>query len=118
MGMSLDVELGLGLEIPTDSDGFVDQEPFEHLGEDSWEWEDALRKIYPLLQLGSGYSFEYTTGAAMFVKRTQDNGYYANATIELSELELTHDEEAQLRAFAAEYNIAYEPKIIAFPSYG
>lgn len=116
--MSLDVELGLGLEIPTDTDLGIDNEAFQRLGEDSWEWDQEIRKTYPLLTLEQGYSSEFTTGAAIFVKRTQDNGYYANATIELSELELTRDEEAQLRAFAADFNVDYQPKIIAIPSYG
>lgn len=118
MGMSLEVELGLGLEIPTDSDmGIENQEAFAHLGEDSYDWESALRKIYPLLQLEQGYSFEFTTGAAMFVKRLNVNGYYEVASLKLEDLALTHDEEAQLRSFAADYAIPYEPKIIAFPNY-
>lgn len=118
MGMSLSVDMGLGLEIETDSDlGIVNQEPFEHLGEDSWEWEDALAKIYPLLRLEQGYSFEFTTGAAMFVKRLYRNGYYGVAALLLEDFTLTQDEENQLRAFAAEFQIPYEPKIISFPNY-
>lgn len=118
MGMSLSVDMGLGLEIPTDSDmGIENQEAFAHLGEDSWEWDQALQKTYPLLRLEQGYSFEFTTGAAMFVKRLYRNGYYGVAALVFENFTLTQDEENQLRAFAAEFQIPYEPKILAFPNY-
>lgn len=118
MGMSLSVDMGLGLEIETDSDlGIVNQEAFAHLGEESYDWDQALRKTYPLLQLEQGYSFEFTTGAAMFVKRLYRNGYYGVAALLLEDFTLTQDEENQLRAFSAEFQVPYEPKIIAFPNY-
>lgn len=118
MGHQLTVDLGLGLDIPTDEDGVADPTPFEHLGEDSYEWDKTFKKTYPLLQFEMGYAEDYTTSAAMFVKRLTDEGYYTSASLNLSDLTLTRDEEAQLRAFAAEFNLPYEPKILAIPCYG
>lgn len=138
--MSLNVDLGFGIEIPIDESGLTPElsaqvikalepsdsyitEVEEYDGEiytsyDEYEIFAALNKKFPLLTFEFGYSHDYWTAAAIFVKSSYVDGYYGAATLAIEELTITAEEEIQLREAADIFGLEFDPMIIAFPSYG
>lgn len=120
MGKSLTVELGFGLELEELDESHFRFPGVDEESEEEFEFRVDFGKRYPLLTITTGsIDYEYITGGAIFVKRTRHNGYYASATLTVADLlTLTDEEEQQLIAAAKEFDLKYEPKVIAFPSYG
>lgn len=140
MGMSLNVDLGFGIEIPIDetglspelsaqvvkalepSDGFIiDVEEYDgeiYTTYDEYEIFDALNKKFPLLIFKFGSSHEYWTAAAIFVKSSHADGYYGAARLVQTGVWISPEVETQLREAADIFGLEFNPLILAFPSYG
>lgn len=141
MGMSLDVTLGLGVEIPIEEDGLssdLAEKIVSSIGEnpdfiseieeyddevyttyDTYEIFDALGKKFPLLSFELGYAHDYKTAAAILISRLSDSGYYESASLDPSDLTPTEDEMTQLQEALKIFGLEGEDlKIISFPSYG
>lgn len=123
MGMSLDVELGFGLQLEALNECHFKFPGVDEESEETFDEYDFCRDFeerHPLLAIELGTSnYDYITGGAIFVKRTRRNGYYESATLTVADLlALTAEEEEQLIAAAKEFDLPYELKVIAFPSYG
>lgn len=140
MGMSLSIELGLGVEIPIEDNGidpktaakvisalepnpdFITEiEEYDdevYISYDDYEIFDTLNKKFPLLSFEQSYSSDYSTGAAIFVKRLSSAGYYGSATLNPYLLTPTEDEVTQLQEALKIFDLEEELKIIALPSYG
>lgn len=140
MGSSLSIDMGVGLEIPTEDSGLApevaamaveyldpnpdfitDREEFDgevYIEYDEYEIFDALNKKFPLLSFSSGYCYDYTNGAVVLVKRLSKSEYDEAASLPIDDLSLTEDEQSQLSRVAMMLGIEYNPVMLALPSYG
>lgn len=141
MGMSLNVDIGLGIEIPGEDSGLSNEmaeRVISFLGEDprfiseveeyadevyttydDYEIFDALAKKFPLLSFELGYSQDYVIAEVIFISRLHDSEYYGSASLDPSQLTPTEDEMTQLQEALKIFGLEGEDlKIIAFPSYG